>query len=257
MQFLIKHKEVWKDPFPVEVLNAHVGKNRDKITGVLRMSLTMTSAHDKPAFVEFELTNTPEGWKYTKFGKLILRKSIIPEPGGQFFLDADEIINNKDKAEDYSGRFSNDMYKTDIVLTLEEGELIPPEQMIPTEYVWYVMFYDEISGFGLGIGDKLMQAMAKNKPESVINRQIQQSPEWESLLNYGNSLENPEFAIRSFEFIDHNNLKGTIRLFSKGLSILVDFKLEKTENGWRYTNLSNLRKYARNRLYITLGDNKY
>ena len=249
MQFLINHSNSWHEPTLVEVLNIKVGKNRNIISGTLRINLIINSVQDKPAFIDFEVAKTPEGWKYTKLGKLVLRKRYTPEAdGGPFYLEADKIINNLVQREEYTDEFSGieDLYLSDFVLTLEDGKPIPPEKMIPTEYIWHLMFHDEISGFGLGMGDKLIQAVINNEPEGVITKEAQNFT-WNELLKYGELWQGPVFTIKGFELLDRNSIRGTLRLFPKGFPVgeqkwsLLDFKLEKTENGWRYTNLSNLR----------------
>lgn len=247
MQFLIDHSEFWYEPFPVEVLNMKINGNRTKITGTLRLTLnTGGGVFDHPAFVDFEVTKAPGGWKYSKLGKVVIRKKYDLSPSGMF-LEAAKLINDQEtKKICQNGSFSglSDLDLNDFVLTIDEDKLISTDHMIPSEYVWYVMFYDEISELGLGMGKKLINAVSNNQPTGVLASGVEKSPVWKQLTEQSSQWIEPTFSIKNFKLINRNKIRATMRIYPQGLYTndpkwyLLDFELEKEDGDWRYTSLN-------------------
>ncbi len=247
MRYLLRHHQWWYEPRVYEILDIKVGKNRNVITGVFRMTMVpATSVIDKPAFLEFEVTKKSNGWMFSNFGKLQIKNSYYLKPPEDFRSTSEILIPTGNKVTYDEDLGDEGISLKNVSVTIDNG-FVPTEEMTPEEYVWYVMFYDNISDFGLGLGNKLVEALVTNNPRNLLSTQAKKSPSWRYLIKNNELWRNPLFSsIEEFELISRNKIKGIMKLYLINTNFWekegrLEFTLEKTKNGWQYTDFGMLK----------------
>lgn len=226
-QYLLRHKDWWREPRFVSADTLKVDEGRERISGTLRFNLvSASSVLDKPALLEFEASKTRESWVFSRFGKLRIEKSTM--------FDGRSI-------EEWP-----DFQAYDVSITVGEGRLTK-EEMSSREFVWYVMSRDEIDNYGLGMGMRLAGALKGSQGYSGFFLQEAESSEsWQYLYDHKAWWKDPVFlGVDNLEVIGREKITGMLRFnLYKGLDwdkpAYLDFELTRTQDGWIYTRFGKL-----------------
>lgn len=112
--------------------------------------------------------------------------------------------------------------------------------MTSEEFVWYVLFYDEIDDYGLGMINILLKVFLDEMPaDEWVSLKVQQSNLWHYIKEQSTNWEE-NWRLKSFELVDKKQILGTMVVelpeypFTKEY---FDFLLTKKENNWQFSEL--------------------